>query len=94
MEKEEKQWINSVFNSLEGSQRAKPNSDLFQEIETRTSATPIKIIPMYQLRVASIAIILILALNVMAINNLTQQETANKSENTSFSTELISDYQY
>ncbi len=73
MEKEK--WIDSVFESLEGSQRAKPQTDLFAAIESQLDAPEAKIIPVAQWRAGVAAAIIILVLNVFALQQFNQNRS-------------------
>lgn len=80
MKNEKEQWINDVFESVKGSERAKPNTDLFTKIESQIDSEEAKIIPMRQWRMAVAAAVVILIMNVFAIQNFTQNNRMNADE--------------
>jgi hypothetical protein len=95
MEKDKEKWIEEVFDSLKGSERAKPSADLFAKIENLIDAPEAKIIPMPQWRVAAAAAVAILFLNVFAVQQFRKINRLNNNELVVDSTsdqQLISNY--
>lgn len=81
MKKNDKEkWIEDVFDSMKGSQRAKPDSGLFAKIEGQIDAPEAKIIPMRQWNYAAAAAVLVLILNVFAMRQYTQNNELNANE--------------
>lgn len=64
---DEDKWMENIFHSMEGSQRAKAPSNLFAKIEGQIASSNIKVVPRQTLRYAAIAASLILILNVGVI---------------------------
>ncbi len=96
MKKRDKEkWINDVFDSMKGSQRAKPNPDLFAKIEHQIDAPEAKVISMHQWRMVAAAAVILLVLNVFALREVPESNALNTDEllveNTS-NQQLISNY--
>lgn len=72
MKNNKEKYITEVFDSLKGSKRAKPNPNLFAKIENRIFGEEAKIIPITQWRMAAAAAVVILAMNIFAIQNFSQ----------------------
>lgn len=92
---ENEEWIESVFLSMEGSQRAKPPRELFGKIQTQI--LEYKIVPLYQIRYAFAGAFVILVLNTFALH-LFFQDTKKvdydvKISSVDNSEVIISDYQ-
>lgn len=88
-------WIEDVFNSMEGSSRARPNSDLFERIEGQLNAPEAKFVPLRQWGLTAAAAILVLVINLFALRQFTQSNEFNTSEmvvSGASSQELISNY--
>ena len=79
MTEEKEKWIKEVFDSLQGSQRAKPADDLFARIEREINAGA-KIIPIYQWRAAAAAAAAILCLNIFAMQQYVQNNATDNKE--------------
>lgn len=94
MNKNNEQQINDILNSMKGSKRAKPQRDLFAQIQAKIQAPKVKILSMYQLRAAAAVGLLIVTLNVYAFGNYflnTTNDTELVMQDNSES--LISNYQ-
>ena len=66
MDKEK--WIDNIMESLEGSERARPDDALFDKIEQRVMHPETRIIPLGRVRVAAVAAVLLLMINGLVIN--------------------------
>lgn len=88
MQNDLNQRINDILNSTKGSQRAKPSGNLLQQIEQGIDLVDRNIIPIKRLRLLAVAAVLLLLVNVFAVNIYWQSEM-NKEES---SMTLISDY--
>lgn len=81
MNKDDKQkWIDDVFDSMQGSRRAKPSPELFGKIETEIDAPEARVIPMYQWRLTAAAAVLLLVLNVFALRQVAESNALNTGE--------------
>ena len=67
MNKEKEKWIEDVFQSMKGAQRAKPRPELFNKIENQIYSSNAKIIQNFQWRSYAAAVILLLLINTMAL---------------------------
>ncbi|GJM34181.1 MAG: hypothetical protein DHS20C18_31820 [Saprospiraceae bacterium] len=90
MKKDKDKWIADVFDSIKGSQRAKPDPGLFAKIENQIHLPEARIVPIFQRRIAAAAAILILILNVIAMQQYAQ---INALDNEEFVTTGASDQQ-
>ena len=79
MTEDKEKWIKDVFDSLQGSQRARPADDLFARIEREINADA-KIIPIYQWRAAAAAAAVILCLNIFAMQQYAQNNAMDSKE--------------
>lgn len=70
-------WLNDVFDSIKGSERAKPNDDLFGKILNKIDAPETQIIPLRQLRFAAAAAIILLVLNISLLRQNIQGDIFN-----------------
>lgn len=95
MRKENDKWIDDVLGSMKESKRAKPHVGLLAKIEQQLFAQEASIISMSQWRLATAVAVLLLVLNVVAIqlylgNSQTDNmEMIGNGNNPSY---LISDY--
>lgn len=82
MEKEE--WKNTILNSLQGAQRAKPDPQVYQRIQARlgerTGAGKMELVRRPYLALAAAGLALLITANVYA---LAQQRTASTSPSAS-----------
>lgn len=93
MKEDREKWITDVFNSLAKSKRAKPSEDLFGRLEQQLFTPPdAKILPISQWRIAAAATVLLLFLNVFALQQSTQSPTSDGFGETSPVAALISNY--
>lgn len=97
MKKEKKDWTADIFESMKGSRRAIPSSDLFSKIQSEISRKrSVKIIPIPRLRwVAAVAAVMILLNTVTIIH---YHQTGSMTESTtawaeSYNGILISSYE-
>jgi len=67
MKEDKDKWIEQVFASVEGSQRAKPDADLFAKIEKGIDDSKTIMVSFVQWRIAIAAAIVILVLNVFVM---------------------------
>lgn len=67
MNKEKEQWMEEVFQSMKGSQRATPRPELFAKIETKITGLETKVVSLYQWKSAAAIAVLILFLNVTTL---------------------------
>lgn len=73
MKDKREKWISDVFNSLQGSRRAQPPEDLFGRLEQRLWKMPeAKVRPLLPWRLAAVAAVLLLTLNVLALQQFSQ----------------------
>lgn len=95
MNDQKDKWIEEVFQSMKGSQRAKPSPALFAAIEDRVTGSTNKVIPLHPWKYAAAAAMVIFV-NATAVFYYNQQEDAS-SENSAvaeaYSQPLISTYQ-
>ena len=78
MNDDKEKWIKDVFQSMKGSQRAKPNSNLFLKIQNRIRVEKTKMVTLNQWRYAEVAAILILVMNSAALMCFSHQNKGNK----------------
>ncbi len=96
MKNDKEKWIEGVFESLKGSQRAKPSRELFAKIEGQIYKSEAKVIPLHQLRMAAASVILLLILNVFAFSQYAQNSTISTEDSVVYDASnqaLISNYQ-
>ena len=67
MNDEKEKWMDEVFESMKGSQRAKPGPELFAKIESQIEISTGKIIPLQQWRYAAAAAVLVLLVNATVL---------------------------
>ena len=93
MKNEKEIWIDDIFESLEGSDRALPPSHLFSKIEQNLTVSESNIIPLMNYRMAIAASFLLLVMNIAAMYQHTQTISNPSSELINNDTEsLISDF--
>ena len=95
MKNDKEKWIGEVFNSMQGSRRAKPAPDLFAKIESRLQAPEARIIPMMQIKIAAVAAVLLLVLNTIVLQEIVttnQEKTSQALEEYQGDHSLISNY--
>lgn len=95
MKKNKTKWIEDVFLSMQGSQRAKPNPELFAKIESQINNSLAKTSSMISWRYAAAAVIIILFINIFAVSQINRQNletTSFNQNNPALETRLISNY--
>lgn len=88
-------WTEEVLNSMRGSKAVPPSRDLFMDIQKRIENPKVRMIPLPQRIMAIAAAILLLAINVFAMNSygfFENSSTAMTSGQTSERVELMSDF--
>ena len=96
MNAEKEKWTEEVFQSMKGSQRAKPSPELFAKIEEQIEVSETKIVSMYQLKYAAAAAALILLLNITVLFTYRNYDVVSYEgtiEANTYSQSLISTYQ-
>lgn len=78
MDRDQDKWMENIFHSMKGSQRAQPPSNLFTKIESQITSSKVKIVPRLSLRFVAVAATLILVLNISALLVYTQQNKASQ----------------
>jgi hypothetical protein len=95
MKNDAENWIATVFDSIRGMQRAKPDPGLFAKIEQQLYAPETSVIPMRQWRLAAAAAVLLLVLNVVTMHRYRQSAALSSTElrtDDGSTQQLISDY--
>lgn len=95
MKKDKENWMEDVLGSLKGSKRAQPNPGLFARIESQIETPEAIVIPITQWRLAAAAAILLLMLNVFAIQKYIQTYNLKTNElvvDANADQQLISNY--
>jgi len=96
MNNEREKWIDEVFQSMKGSERAKPRPDLLAAIEDQIAASKARVIPMQQWKYAAAVAAIILLVNAVALTSY-DASTAGSYEDTlaatTYGEPLISSYQ-
>lgn len=96
MNEEKEQWIEDVISSAKGSHRAKPAKDVFARIEQEIDQPEGKLISMSQKRLAIAAAVILLILNIIAIQGIVHTDPIDSQEKETLemgtSYQLISDY--
>lgn len=80
MKEDKDKWVDDVFDSMKGHQRAKPKPQLFARIEDKLDASETKMIPMRQWKYTSVAAALLLVLNTFALQQFTKNKELNAGE--------------
>lgn len=96
MNDEKEKWMETVFQSMKGSQRAKPRPDLFAKIQSRIGVVDAKIVPLRQWRYAAAAAVLLLLMNTSVLVYFSQQIQVNYEDIAvvdTYNQSLISSYQ-
>ncbi len=75
MKKDQHEWTEEVFQSMRGSQRARPRPDLFSKIEDQINLHEAKVIPIVQWKWAAAVAVMILFINITALVVYNQSET-------------------
>lgn len=93
---EKEEWIEDVFQSMKGSQRAKPNSNLLAKIDEKIASSSTNVIPLTQWRYAAAAAVLVLLINTSALFYYGKQNEVPYNEvpiTGTYSQPLINTYQ-
>ena len=69
-------WIENIYNSMRGSQRAQPQSNLFSKIERQIQGAKIKVLPRLVFQYVAVAASLLVIINVTAV--ISYNEPTNK----------------
>ncbi len=88
-------WMDDVLGSMEGSKTVAPSRDLFANIQSRIEAREVRVIPFPQRIMGIAAAVLLLSLNIFAMNAygfFENDSAAIVSNESSETTELISDF--
>lgn len=89
-------WIEEIFDSLEGIKRAKPDINLYATIENQLFSEESKVIPINRLRIAAVAAILILLINVISLKVYTYSSnsanTVESQTSNNYNQQLISNF--
>jgi len=96
MNDEEEKWMEEVFQSMKGSERAVPRLDLFAKIEEEIAASNTKVVPIRQLRYAAAVAAILLFVNGIALINYNQNSQTSYGDtmvSDDYSQSLISTYQ-
>lgn len=96
MNDEKEKWTEEVFQSMKGSQKARPRPELFAKIEDKIAASKNKEIPLHQWRYAVAAAVIILLLNTTALlyyNQHNELSYENAVVADAYTESLISNYQ-
>ncbi len=64
---QQENWTNDALNSLESIQKAVPSDDLLGRVMAKLPST--NVLPKWQLRIAAVAVILLIALNIYVFEN-------------------------
>lgn len=96
MNDKKEKWAEEVFQSMKGSQRAKPRPELYVKIENQIAFSKANVVPLYQWRYYAAAAVLILLVNTTALIYFNQNKQVN-DENVAimdtYNQSLISSYQ-
>lgn len=90
--KQSEEWIDSIINSTQGIRRVEMDSMLQQKILSRINSRTIQLTPLPARVIyrAAAAIALLLALNIVSINQLKQRSEVAKQLSGSFAQEYFS----
>lgn len=93
--KDQEKWVEEVFQSMKGSQRAKPSPELFSRIQGQIEGSKSNIVPLYPWRYVAAAVVIVF-FNVTALFYYNQPEevsSGNVMVADVYSQSLISSYQ-
>lgn len=79
MNKDKEKWIEEVFESMEGSQRAKPSPMLFTKIKERIDSSNSKVAPIYQWSNYAAAVAVVFLVNICALISYNRNEVLPNS---------------
>jgi len=92
MNQNKKDEISDILNSMKGSQRAKPPSDLFAKIEREISGVDTFIIPLRQLKWVAAAAILLLVINGLVMQQNYKYHKTDTIAKSAEGASIISNY--
>ena len=93
MDREKEQWIDEVFDSLKGHEKAMPPTHLLTKIEQNLHSPEAMIIPVGKYRIAVAAAAMLLLVNVLSLYQFSRNATTSDLEWREANAEsLISDY--
>ena len=96
MNDNKEKWMEDVFQSMKGSQRTKPQPDLFVKIQNRIGVGDAKLVSRHQWKYTAAAAVLILFVNITALVYFNQQHQVNYedvADGNTYNQTLISTYQ-
>jgi len=96
MKSDENKWIENILGSTKGSERAKPSAKVWVNIEQQVFKKETHLVSISQWRVAAIAAVLLIALNIFSIRHYLQNRANGVSEMTTENRpnqSIISNYQ-
>lgn len=93
MNDDKEKWMEDVFQSMKGSQRAKPQSDVFVKIQNRIGVGDAKIVTLRQWRYAAAVAVLMLVVNTTALVYFNQLNYEDVTVVDTYNQALISSYQ-
>ncbi|MEM8524168.1 MAG: hypothetical protein AAGG68_05980 [Bacteroidota bacterium] len=80
MSDEKEKWMEEVFQSMSGGQRAKPRLELFSKIENQITFSKAKIVSLRQWKLAAAAAAFILLINTATLIYYNQSNQMNEEE--------------
>lgn len=80
MNDNKEKWIEEVFQSMKGRQRAKPRPEVFTNIKEQIALSETKVARMFQWRYAAVAAVLVLALNIFTLRHYFQNNQLQDNE--------------
>lgn len=92
MQKDINKRIDKILNSTQGSQRAKPKTDLLANIERQIYEVEVSIIPMSRIRLVAAAAAVMLLLNISILNNYLQNSRDMGLVEMEHATSLVTDF--
>ena len=96
MAEDKDNWIEEVFLSMKGSERARPGHDLLVKIQSRIEGRDHKVVTLHQWKFTAAAAVLLVFMNTMALVYFSQEQLDNYSDVLSESAQnhsIISTYQ-
>ena len=90
--KEQKEWSESVLNSMRGAKRIQPNPAILDKIKAELSLATIKPLSPVKKMMLIAAAVIILLINTYALNILVNNESDSKYDSELYSYTLISEF--